>query len=961
MDNDAKNLACRAVLTLAVSLLPAAGAAGEQGPTRRGALFGFELRDHTHEHWLEEFFYTDEGRPPGWAEPAPEPAPGPEPTPDPAPEPTPDPAPEPTPDPTPSAASRYREVPPGAVPSRFYSTPRPTPGDTLLPRSARYYRAPTDLILPDERLSDEAFRAQLYPYLPSFGETRPREYDPKYDYFGFRIFESGCFAPVDYQAHLRQACSEGHQEGHQGSINVQHAYARGLSGRGVRIGIADYGVDILHPEFAGRVQRAGSFLTRKIPFLFGPESLEEAFEGCGSEAVNCRVFEIDASGDRALIEHYAHRIIELWGRFPNQYHTWFIRDLSRGADGWHAIPGLYTRQLFDVPPDFVEPPYPDWYPHHGTTVAAVAAGLRYGIAPGATIVPMLHREFDNIHFNGGADLTGDDASKASAYRDFLSHFDIINHSHGPISRQSRFALSYEDRLREEFPAYWAAFTQRDAREKTIEVWAAGNDSSSRPDLEASLPVREPAVRGHWLAVVAVHDEQVGFVGGGTVAQTIARYSNHCGTLPGDWNPQAHGRHYCLAAPGEGYAALPNVDPPPPLTDTWDPDDANLGPRQVPITGTSFSAPIVAGGIALVMEQFRGQLSNREVALRVVNTANNRGRYSDSRIYGAGLLDLDAATAPVGAVSTGTASLRAGLHRTRLATPPAWGRVGRHLAGREVAGFDEWNAPFWQPAASLFATVPAPQALLPVPGWDEGFEQRALLSHLRWFGAAGREDGLRMTLWGDGFHAAGFRGDLPGSGFAAEKDYHAFGFSGAVMERLRLGVIVETQTNQGARPAGAFGAAANSKLVWLAREHAWPLSFASGAALRLDYLLAAGQPDYARGAMFNATGSLYSAASLALEHRGSATRTRLSIGQPLRAESGRGTLRYAVGRDRAGNWRYEEARFALRPETRELRFQLRHDRPLFKGQLAVELSYAHNADHVPGQHRAQAGLGYRLSW
>ena len=37
------------------------------------------------------------------------------------------------------------------------------------------------------------------------------------------------------------------------------------------------------------------------------------------------------------------------------------------------------------------------------------------------------------------------------------------------------------------------------------------------------------------------------------------------------------------------------------------------------------------------------------------------------------------------------------------------------------------------------------------------------------------------------------------------------------------------------------------------------------------------------------------------------------------------------------------------------------RPLFKGQLALELSYAHNADHIPGQHRAQAGIGYRLNW
>ena len=925
MDINAKNLACRAVLTMAVFLLSAAGAAGEQGSTRRDALFGFELRDHTHEHWLEEFFYTDEGRPPGWAEPEPAPAPAPEPTPAPAPEPTPE------PDPTPSAASRYREVPPGAVPSRFYSTPRPTPGDTPLPRSAFYYRAPTDLILPDERLSAEAFRNELLRYLPSFGENRPEQF----------VYEWDQGSPLKYQYVGFWWGVNG--EDRDGNINAAHAYARGLSGRGVRIGIVDTGVDILHSEFAGRVQRAGSFLTRKIPYIYGPRDLAEAFSACRDEAANCRVFEIDASGDRALIEHYAHRILELWGRFPDEYNAWFIRDLSRDAAGWYAIPGLYREELGYERPD------------HGTGVASVAAGWRYGIAPGATIGSLLEGEFESLHFWGSAHRTGDDASRARAYRDFLSHFDIINYSVG--SYFTDLQVSGEDWYRRHLPALWAALTQRDAQEKTIIVWAADNFSLDHPSPAASLPVREPAVRGHHLAVAAVRHEPV-FVGNGGTALTLADPSNRCGALPDDWNPQAHGRHYCLAAPGELKFAKPNALPPPPGA-----GGASRDRGEFQSYGTSYAAPIVAGGIALVMERFRGQLSNREVALRVVNTANNRGRYSDSRIYGAGLMDLDAATAPVGAVSTGTASLQAGLHRTRLATPPAWGRVGRHLAGREVAGFDAWNAPFWQPAASLFATVPAPQAILPMPGWDEGFEQRALLSHLRWFGAsgAGREDGLRMTLWGDNFHAAGFRGDFPGSGFAAETDYHAFGFSGAVMERLRLGVIVETQTNQGARPAGAFGAAANSKLVWLAREHAWPLSFASGAALRLDYLVAAGQPDYARGAMFNATGSLYSAASLALEHRGTETRTRLSIGQPLRAESGRGTLRYAVGRDRAGNWRYEQARFALRPETREVRFQLRHDRPLFKGQLAIELSYAHNADHVPGQHRAQAGLGYRLNW
>ena len=921
MDIDAKNRACRAVLTLAVSLLAATGAAREQGPQRRDALFEFEL----HEQWLVDYFHTDEGRPPGWTLPPAEPEPELEPAPAP-PEPEPDPAPEPVPDPTPPA-SPYPALPPEPIPARLTAAPGPTPGDTPLPEHATYYRAPADLILPDERLSDEAFRALLRHYLPSFGGT-PEQ-----------ILADFKFQQV---------------YGWDG-INAEHAYARGLSGRGVRIGIEDWGVDILHPEFAGRVQRTGAFILRKISSGFidididdiiiaDPSSCPEddplwcgvfpegVLSGCREEGAECRVFEIDADGDRALIERYAHRIVESKRRFPDEYYTWFIRDISRDADGWHDIPGLYDE---DANANIVCCEYPD----HGTQVASVASGWRYGIAPGATIVPLQYKEFKNLYgIHTDVPRSDADASKAEAraHRDYLSHFDIINHSYGEES--------FGDWDRMHVPVYWAAFTQRDAQEKTIEVWAAGNESRDRPSSAAALPVREPVVRGHWLAVAAAAQGQ------------IADYSNRCGSLPGDWNPQAHGRHYCLTAPGLLRVALPNFNP------ETNPDDADAS-FHWENSGTSLAAPLVAGGIALVMERFRRQLSNREVALRVVNTANNRGRYSDSLIYGAGLLDLDAATAPVGEVSTGTASLQAGLHRTRLATPPAWGRVGRHLAGREVAGFDAWNAPFWQPAASLFATAPAPQAILPVPGWDEGFEQRALLSHLRWFGAGGegREGGLRMTLWGDDFHAGGFRADFPGSGFAAEKDYHAFGFSGELVERLRLGVIVETQTNQGARPAGAFGASANSKLAWVAREHAWPLSQAGEMALRLDYLLAAGQPDYARGAMFNATGSLYSAASLALEHRGTETRTRLSIGQPLRAESGRGTLRYAVGRDRAGNWRYEEARFALRPETREVRFQLRHDRPLFRGQLAIELSYARNADHVPGQHRAQAGMGYRLSW
>ena len=249
MDIDAKNLACRAVLTMAVFLLPAAGAAWEQGPPTlvpapaEPSLLAERLTAGAFRERLSRF-------PHSFVPPlAPAPAP-----------------PQlfhslwysppkslvPTP---PAIDSPYPELPPEPVPAPLTAAPGPTPGDTLLPENATYYRAPADLILPDECLSDQAFRERLSHYLPSFGGNRPEQF---LDDFKFQ--QVGWFWGDDEIWEV------------EGSINAAHAYARGLSGRGVRIGVSDYGVDILHPEFAGRVQRTGAFLTRKIPTTYGPEA-----------------------------------------------------------------------------------------------------------------------------------------------------------------------------------------------------------------------------------------------------------------------------------------------------------------------------------------------------------------------------------------------------------------------------------------------------------------------------------------------------------------------------------------------------------------------------------------------------------------------------------------------------------------------------------------------------------------
>ena len=64
-------------------------------------------------------------------------------------------------------------------------------------------------------------------------------------------------------------------------------------------------------------------------------------------------------------------------------------------------------------------------------------------------------------------------------------------------------------------------------------------------------------------------------------------------------------------------------------------------------GTSYAAPMVTGGLALIKQYFRGQLSNVDLLARLLETANRTGLYSDAAIYGRGLMDLASATSPVG--------------------------------------------------------------------------------------------------------------------------------------------------------------------------------------------------------------------------------------------------------------------------------------------------------------------------
>ena len=147
-----------------------------------------------------------------------------------------------------------------------------------------------------------------------------------------------------------------------------------------------------------------------------------------------------------------------------------------------------------------------------------------------------------------------------------------------------------------------------------------------------------------------------------------------------------------------------------------------------------AAPFVAGGLAVMKQLFRDQLSNTELVTRLFETANDQGAYANRAVYGRGAMDLRAATSPVGVLGVPIESNRAVgrgavLVATRLqAGEPFGDGPERSLAGTEFAAFDDLGAPFWFDLGD-FATGAAARSMTarfhefpaPVPAWSRTAE------------------------------------------------------------------------------------------------------------------------------------------------------------------------------------------------------------------------------------------------
>ncbi|MDE0245532.1 MAG: S8 family serine peptidase [Gammaproteobacteria bacterium] len=604
---------------------------------------------------------------------------------------------------------------------------------------------------------------------------------------------------------------------------------------------------------------------------------------------------------------------------------------------------------------------------HGTAVGGLIAGARlgnrmHGVAYDAELLMIGIQlgqgtpEYRPVDLSNGPLYRSLDEQGQGIYRRIGGQTRIVNHSFGYEGVVTDYTAN---EVRGAFGRTIDALLQEGTPdpEKMILVWAAGNSygkfdaqgnmaDASSPNITAATPHLFPALRGHFITVVATQSDG-----------TIASYSNRCGVAA----------DFCMAAPGHGVLA------------PWAGSEDGYGR----IGGTSAAAPHVAGALALLEEAFRGQLGSTEMVTRLFAAADKEGIYADRNTYGQGLLDVEKATRPIGAMSASLAHTLEGpsvnLGGSAVAAGPAWGDALQHaFAGRELAVLDSLNAPFFIPMESFNAhwplddayradrqfarfvgrateTGPAAAALSgdwtvssaeglaralydrenARPVWAPPAQLRNAWVALGTPGVGVARDLLRL---GDhGTLRSGFflqnpgiaRGDRLAAAGRAQGAFINLDLGGGARRLFaEIGLLGESERLLGAGAEGAYGRLAGR--TWFSRFLV-EREFAGGLTL-----MAVAQAGYTSGeagrGLFRGTrGVLSSAFSTGLQWGskgpGKPERAWFMVSQPLRNESGGLYMDYPTGRTRAGGVLRETAWIGAEPSGRQIDLTLGYETAL----------------------------------
>ena len=590
---------------------------------------------------------------------------------------------------------------------------------------------------------------------------------------------------------------------------------------------------------------------------------------------------------------------------------------------------------------------------HGTAVASAAVGLTSGIAWGADMT-MFSAKNPDPRLGDYVPLTAD------LYEGALNkNLDILNMSlgYGPGQINYRsFSGNVgaiddswtESQVRDFYGSdilnVWA---QTGASKKTIMVWAAGNNHGSdgfdahSPGFDAGAVRFIPELRGHWVTVVATDR-----------SGEIADFSNRCG-IAAQW---------CIAAPGERVRVA-----------SYSASGISTNLYE-DINGTSFAAPMVSGGLAVMKQLFRDQLSSTELVSRLFATAKKSGIHGNRAIYGQGLMDLGAATNPWGTPAfMGAGSPLANSNGASIETSfvslggPLGDSLPQALNQQEFTAFDGLGAPFWFEADDF--TVPSngasvatrlnrfltpPQRPSIPTGWQFRVQEKA---------TATETGHLALTHGASRFTMASPQG-VAATVFQKPQDVEGLTLSWTPASlpvlTMAAGYLNENQSLLNSQGSGAFGSLSGETLFL-------------GAGLDTtfgDWQLAAegelGQvnPAVSQSLLIDTISPLSTSAFRLAATRpftnGSAL--RFSLSQPLRVTSGAASLSLPTGRTQEGTVVGTNLSAPLVPSGRQLDLSAQLDLPWLGGDLSLGATRSAQPRHQQSAAPEWTFFtGYRATW
>jgi len=226
--------------------------------------------------------------------------------------------------------------------------------------------------------------------------------------------------------------------------------------------------------------------------------------------------------------------------------------------------------------------------------------------------------------------------------------------------------------------------------------AAGNDSAPSPD----WPGRYATDSRYAGSVIAV----------GATDQTgqLASFSNQAGVTANGY----------VAAPGDKL--ISGCDG----SSCWE------------LSGTSFSSPMAAGALALLLQAFPN-LTGREAVNILLTTADDLGAAGVDPVYGHGLIDLAKAFQPIGTLSVATSATRqsAAVSMVGSSLGSAFGDAVSITPALQTVGFDAYRRMF---AINLADGYPARAHGL-ISGWTAPVQTTAAQT------VAAPAPGVRLTL------------------------------------------------------------------------------------------------------------------------------------------------------------------------------------------------------------------------